>query len=290
MEKPVHVQLNEEAIRGFAAEMKVLGPTETQGVPVLPSRPLTEGEVVSYELMSCAVNYCFWYGFPYVRPNGASAFRMNELLDVAFDAWITGVQPEVLGRAHQSDQGKLLWHFVSLLAENQFPIMVDRTRHLLELEPVLEGFSKLVLEGAHQPKGVPTLDKLFRVLVQSCPGFAEDPFFKRASLFFMQLNRRMGWFDEEVRRLPIPADYQIPRVLRDRGAIQYSSSLAEKVDRFDLIPSGSGEECEIRAASIVACDLLAEHSGWTTSEVDYHIWCIRNTSKDQFHMTVTPNY
>jgi len=290
MESPLHVQLDEAAIQQMSAEVRMLPAPEPWGLPIFASRSLTEEEMIVYEMMSCAVDYCFWYGLPYIRPNGASAIRMNELLNQAFEAWMTGDQPNFLGRPNLSAKGRLLRHFVSLMAENQFPVMVDRTRHLLELEPVIDLLPERILESVGRHDSLPCLDELFRTLVQSCPGYAEDPFFKRALLFFMQLNRRVGWFEAEIRHLPIPADYQIPRVLRYQGVIRYSDELAGAVDRFALILPGSSEECEIRAASILACDMIAELSGWKTSDVDYYCWTIRNTCKAPFHLTVTPNY
>lgn len=290
MEKPIHVQVDEEALRKLASEIRGLPPRELFGLPVLPTRTLTESETVLYDLMSGAVNYCFWYGLPYIRPNGASALRMYELLDEAFEAYLSGSQPELPGQANLSSKGRLLRHFISLMAENQFPLMAERTRHILELESSIDVLPEIILGVIQGRKGSPSFPELFRTLLRLAPGFAEDPFFKRALLFFMQLNRQMGWLQEEVEQLPIPADYQVPRVLRDQGVLRYNEALAAKVDRFDLLLSGSAEECEIRAASIVACDLLAAQSGSNPGDVDYYCWTIRNSCHVQFHLTSTSFY
>lgn len=290
MEKPIHVQVSEEAIRKMSSEIRGLPPRELFGLPDLPTRTLTESETVLYDLMSGAVNYCFWYGLPYIRPNGASALRMYELLDEAFEAYLSGRQPNLPGQPNLSSKAKLLHHFISLMAENQFPLMAERTRHILELEPSVDVLPEIILGAIHGQNESSSFPELFRTLLQLAPGFAEDPFFKRALLFFMQLNRQMGWFQDVIRQLPIPADYQVPRVLRDRGVLIYSEALAAKVDRFELIPPGSAEECEIRAASIVACDLLATGAGSTPEDVDYYCWTMRNSCRGQFHLTTTANY
>ena len=290
MEKPIHVQLDEDGIRKMASEIRNLPPRESFGLPVMPTRALTESETVIYDLMSGAVNYCFWYGLPYIRPNGASAFRMYELLDEAFEAYLSGSQPELPGQSNMTSKGRLLRHFISLMAENQFPLMAERTRHLAELEPSLDILPGLILDAAKARLGCLPFSELFRTLLRLAPGYAEDPFFKRALLFFMQLNRRLGWFQDEIGRLPIPADYQVPRVLRDRGVLRYTETLAAKVDRFKLISPGSAEECEIRAASIVACDLISAQSGVTPGDVDYYCWTVRNSCLGQFHLTTTSNY
>lgn len=290
MDNPIHVELDEAALRELAEEIHQQPSPGHWGTPVLAARGLTESETVIYDLMSCAVDYCFWYGRAHIRPNEASAVKMYDLLNEAFNAWVVGDQPDFPCRPNLSPNGRLLWHFVALMAENQFPLMADRTRHVLELEPAMTVIPALLMESALGPSTGDRLHDLLSLLMRNCPGFAEDLFFKRALLFFMQLNRRLGWFEAEIHNLPIPADYQIPRVLRDRGVLRYSQSLSMKVNIGELIPPGSSEECEIRAASILACDRISELSGWTTSAVDYYLWTIRNTCKDPFHLTVTPNY
>ena len=102
MKSPRHVTLDGAAIIEVAAKIEELPPAEPYGLPIISSRPLTEGEMIVYELMSCAVNYCYWYGLPSIRPNGASANRMYELLDQTFDAWVEEKQPYFLGRPNLS--------------------------------------------------------------------------------------------------------------------------------------------------------------------------------------------
>ena len=46
------------------------------------------------------------------------------------------------------------------------------------------------------------------------PGYASDPFIKRAFLFIIEMNRRMRWFKKDIHKIPVPTDYQIPKMLR----------------------------------------------------------------------------
>lgn len=77
------------------------------------------------------------------------------------------------------------------------------------------------------------------------------------------------------------ADYQIPRVLRHYGILRYSDDLANAVDSLAILPVGSSEEVEIRAACIVACERIKQlMSGVSSSDVDVGIWLL---SQDMRH-------
>ena len=49
------------------------------------------------------------------------------------------------------------------------------------------------------------------------------------------------------------ADYRVPQVLAHEGVLVYSSELQDRLSRKEEIPFGDPDECEIRAASILAC-------------------------------------
>lgn len=54
------------------------------------------------------------------------------------------------------------------------------------------------------------------------------------------------------------ADYRVPQVLCHEGILLYSSSLRDRLERREEIPFGDEDECEIRAASILAVDHLVQ--------------------------------
>ena len=114
-------------------------------------------------------------------------------------------------------------------------------------------------------------------------------FLKRAALFFMQLHRRLGWFEEEIGDLHIPADYRLPQSLQALGCIEYSPELENKIYTGQLIASGSLEEVKIRAATILACDELSKLSGYNSFQIDWWLWKNRFDDKP-FHLTVTTDY
>ena len=73
------------------------------------------------------------------------------------------------------------------------------------------------------------------------------------------------------------ADYKIPQVLRALGIMEYAPKLASKVDAQELIPAGSREEVEIRAAMIWSieyiCQELAKNKAPRAPyELDWFLW------------------
>jgi hypothetical protein len=82
-------------------------------------------------------------------------------------------------------------------------------------------------------------------------------------------------------------------MLREFGVIEYSKNLAERIDNLILIPSGSIEEIEIRAATIWGIELIRQKLGkYSAREIDNALWFL---SQDQigrkpFHRTYTIYY
>jgi hypothetical protein len=132
-----------------------------------------------------------------------------------------------------------------------------------------------------------------RVLAESFPLAYGDRYLKKAQLTLTFLAAAWNDFFYKPCQLSITAaaDYQLPKVLRTLGLLHYSDALAAKVDNGELIEAGSKEENAIRAATIVACDLLAEQFNASTEDVDSWLWLNRNKDRDaKFHLTRTTAY
>ncbi|MEO8972314.1 MAG: queuosine salvage family protein [Ktedonobacteraceae bacterium] len=93
------------------------------------------------------------------------------------------------------------------------------------------------------------------------------------------------------------ADYKLPQVLRHLGVLEYERTLAGCIDNQELIPQGSEEEIEIRAATIWACELLrraiAGHDcTMTAAEIDQRLWLLgqESTHMQPYHRTRTIFY
>ena len=127
-------------------------------------------------------------------------------------------------------------------------------------------------------------------------------FYKRAQLLAADLYcafRGKGWGRFlDMEELTAFADYKLPQVLRHMGILQYSPSLAKRIDSRELIPPGSPEEVEIRATTIWAVELLLEELGrlglkMRAFELDWILWNLGQQDvfrKKPYHLTITRFY
>jgi hypothetical protein len=107
------------------------------------------------------------------------------------------------------------------------------------------------------------------------------PFFKRAQLTAADLAiafdaQGPGYF-RDLDRLTIFADNLVPHVLHVDGVLRYEDDLAARIEREELIPSGSAEEVEIRACGVHAVELLVaelrqQGQPITARGLDYLLW------------------
>jgi hypothetical protein len=259
--------------------------------PPLMGYPASDSELILYELMASAVNYRYWYGRGDIRINNSSASKLYTLLTTSFE---TAHLPSLKGLT-KFTPGVALNNFICLLKQNRFPAIKERIAHLQELfDDSSDHLYTKVKDNFHyhllsRIKNNATVEECLELLLENFNGFAEDIFLKRACLFFMQLHRRMGWFTD-IGILPVPADYQVPKMLRYLGVLKYVSELEENINDSRLIPEGSVQECEIRASTIIACRQIAEKSGKTMCDVDDFLWSRRKECNAPFHLTITTNY
>lgn len=269
--EPMNVFLNEAGLDKLVKEMEKEGPT-----PFNIPRVKDAATGVLIELVASSINYCYWYGNSSVRPNQAHSGMMYSLVEEAFKDY----KPQFLEFSHRINT------LIDTLSLNRFPLLEERSRHLLELvskdAPV---FANDVVANYKDD-----FERLFQDLVTRFHGFSSDTFLKRASLFFIQLHRKYGWFGKEMKSIHVPADYQVPKILKHYNAVYYKSELDEKIKTGQLIPKHSLEECQIRAATVVASKMLQEETGWTVPNIDGWLWLRRKLPSHPFHLTITTDY
>jgi len=272
MKNPSYVQLNLIGIKDTAKKMLKSGQKKFKE-PTTISRDSYEDiyKSVMMQLAGGAINYCYWYGGYNIRPNNCCASEMFKAVEDASEFLTTENNKEFCDRLKIN------------LAIGRFPLLEERCKHIDEIAENGQFFCRLVME-------LPSLEHLMETMIKTFPGYASDLFLKRASLFFMMLYRFLGWFNEEVNCLHIPADYQVPKMLEDLNCLSYSQDLIDVISNNILIPKYSQAECEIRAATILACKKLGELTGWNAAEVDGWLWLQRDRCKNPFHLTVTTDY
>ena len=109
----------------------------------------------------------------------------------------------------------------------------------------------------------------------------EVPFYKRAQITCSDLaealrERGLGRF-HDLDQLTLFADNLVPHVLRSLGVLSYSPDLTKRIESEELLPSGSPEEVEIRAAALHAVERLAgscARRGWRVParRLDHLLW------------------
>jgi hypothetical protein len=120
-------------------------------------------------------------------------------------------------------------------------------------------------------------ERLVELLASEMPFYRDTGFYKRAQLTAADLVLAgVAGFDD-LERLTIFADNLVPHVLRVDGVLRYAPQLLDRIDREELIPAGSAEETEIRAAAVHAVERLVEalrRRGERVSamQLDYVLW------------------
>lgn len=104
-----------------------------------------------------------------------------------------------------------------------------------------------------------TVDLLVRIMPNS---FGGDPFRKKANLAVLLLASHLAAHGHDVAcDIPIPADYQIPRILSWSGAIAVSTEFRSLLLNGRLLDQHSPEVTDFRAAAVVAAHDLGKLTG-----------------------------
>ncbi len=276
MSNPRYVDILDERIDIMAADM-----LET-GITPFPLQSTGENfrVVLMKELVASSINYCYWYGKHDIRPGGCGSGLMYDLVNKTFNSY----GPMTLKGCIHALKGELALH--------RFPLLEERIRHLTEVATAGEMFITTLHQGYVDNQCMPEKSgyKYYKMLVEMFPGFASDLFLKRTSLFFLQIYRQLGWYDELMETIQVPSDYQVPKLLKHFGCFRYFDPLKTVVKNNNLIPKNELLECEIRAATIVVCKELQRLTKWNISDIDGWLWLRRKGCNDPFHLTITTDY
>lgn len=268
MQDPKHVKIDWVNTSSITSIMAADGKSEFKEKHEIDEKTKEE---IMLQLVAGSINYCYWYGTHEIRPGNSSSSKMFELVR----------------QAYNKNRIEFYNDLVPLLSLNRLPLVEKRHVHVAEAMAKGDSFINDILTSDKRGG----IDWLLENLVANFPGYASDMFLKRAFLFFLMLHRTFGWYPDALNVCPVPADYQVPKVLWAEGCLRYSKELQNKIYNNELIPQHSREECEIRAATILVCQEFVKQLGWNISEVDGWFWLRRNQYNDcPFHLTVTTDY
>jgi hypothetical protein len=173
------------------------------------------------------------------------------------------------------------------------PVPAGRKKILDEIlsERAVDTFCATVIRQGLLLQRVTVADA--RAIAQRFPIAFADPYLVKAQLALAMFSAcaRGAGISHDAANLTAFADYRIPWVLRALGILRYSKDVADAVDSWHLLPTRSAAERAVRAATILACEEIAAHTGRTAVDVDLLLWASQEVSSTApFHLTETTSY
>jgi len=269
---------------------------------------------VNWLLLLDALNFCFWaekdqprwcieYQGETLDGYWAEAASLTRAVEEGYPLWdarylseMSSVDLAHIFRGAPPSDGTGAMHLASTPAP--IPLFQERLANAREVGSVLlERFDGQFAHAIEEAGG--SAVRLALLLAEHFPSFRdvtsfrrqEVRFFKRAQICVADLSGAFGgkhWGAfTDLQQLSIFADYKLPQLLRHFGVLVYHPTLAERIDKLELLKPGSEEEVEIRAATVWACESLrqtmsaAGHGSVTAVEIDQQLWLL---SQDTMNM------
>lgn len=184
----------------------------------------------------------------------------------------------------------------------KIPLLSERSETLRETAAILR--TRLNNNFYTSVQNFTTDEQLFYFLIRTFPSLRDQRTYRHRPIHFYKLaqlltsdllfvRHHLEHAKVDTSHLPGCADYKIPQALRAIGLITYDDALSKLVDSRCLLPEGSPEEIEIRAATVSAIDFLhRELPHLTPIQInDYLFLASRNLSNQQpYHLTRNTNY
>ena len=279
------VVLNEEKIKAFKMEDQKSIETFFAPPKYLSSllKSLEKDEAYKiihvYNAINASLQYCFFIGNAQIRFDGIDSFWVMSMLDDVFK------QQEVVS---VEDICKTKEGIVDALIASNITLLHSRVQ---TVEEVFEKLDFEMYSNAYVDVNV-AIGQLKKLIC-----FKQDIFFKKG-LFAVMITGRMlpelkvlyPAYKAELHQLPVPADYQIPKMLRHYGLITFSDELASLVDNSIPLQENSEMELNIRAATVLACEMLAQGNACSVDVVDAYLFMKREECDALHHLCVTEFY
>ncbi len=248
---------------------------------------------VNWILLLDALNFCFW------------AEAGQERWSIAYNHTVlNGYWAEAASLTRAVEEGIPLWDaaYLSTITEDTIahifrgslattpaiPLFEQRVHNAREVGQVLlaryDGqFTNAIEQAAYNAV------TLVQLLARDFSSFRDIAFYhshavhflKRAQIcvadLFHAFHATHWGALSNIDQLTCFADYKVPQVLRHYHVIEYAPTLAQRIDRQELLAAGCPEELEIRAATVWACELLRRSLArqgviLTAIAVDQQLW------------------
>jgi len=177
----------------------------------------------------------------------------------------------------------------------QIPLLEKRHEALVEAGKVLNEkfdghFYNLIKQSDFD--AVEITRKTFENFKSFNDSYSGVNFYKCAQLNAFDIAQVPGINITNTDKLTAMADYKLPQLLRFMGVLEYSDSLAKKIDNCELIDAGSREEIEIRSATVWAVELVSQKLGISAGLADRAIWWLSRELdiKQLYHRSYSTYY
>lgn len=298
MLKAQFVSIDDRAIKQFIEQnhwSKPIWPKDRHYIDS-PERTVTA------RFLEAAINFCFWAH----SPEHTWRFCNNGQWVGGYFGLVTALQnffaknPMFLDHVDMLTQLDLQDFREIFRGQGQLPLLNQRLNHWHEISLILDQrFENSVVTLVRRANG--SAMKLVSLISHNFPSF-QDPFWKRAQLFVADIagaldEKGLGHFID-LDELTTFADYKIPWILLANRVLRYHPELIEKLKRYETLPEDSAEETEIRAATIIAVDIISsrfQQRGYIDAWpcwVDHWFWDqSQNLEHDlPYHRTLTTRY
>ncbi len=279
-----YVELDYDTIKRFRIDMKegfsYFSPPEYLASLLERTDKETAYQIVHiFNAINASLQYSFFTARSDIRFDGIDSQWLIKMLDEVFEETEVRTVTDVYNTKE---------HIIEKLIGSNISMLRSR------VETVEEVFVKLnFYEYGASYANIGVSIKMLKQLV--C--FKQDLFFKKG-LFAVMMTGRMlpelktayPQYAAQLALLPVPADYQIPKMLRHYGLIVFSEELEKMVENGVPLQENSEMELNIRAATVLACELIAKRNGVSADEVDGYLFSKRKESDLGHHLCVTERY
>lgn len=315
VENPEHVFINEEKLLATAEQFASQGMSmPSWDMPILPDK--SDPDVIDFFMTASSINFHYppdpvtgeKYTVTYKGVPWSGAFGMEASIKRALDSGIDFLDSDYLERLSLRKAGQIF------RGNTVIPMLAERVLILNDVGEVLNEYYGGSFKNLFKECDYRLFNDDENGIVQRISGeflgFTDCVqlgsrkviFNKKAqmapSLVYGKMGDSIPIRKQDIDNLTVYADYQLPKVLRDIGVIEYEDSLSYLVDSGFEIHEGSWKELEIRASTIHAADRLMKQvnrinpeAGANAMTIDYKLWGMRNLPGGKpHHITRTISY
>jgi hypothetical protein len=268
---------------------------------------LSNAELANFVLVLDALNFYFW---------GEPRWRVHDRGETEDGYWaLTTALRRALREGYPITDARYLATIPAqdvaqiLRGESVIPMFSARVQHLREVgESLMREHDGSFLQCIEQCRGSGV--ELLRHIITLFPSFVDVrhydgrtiPFYKRAQILVSDIaaafeSNRIELFDD-LTFLTAFADYKVPQVLHQLGVLRYHPTLETQLQAMTLIPIDAPKEVEIRTATIVAVEQIAQETAAAGTALpdyatDWHLWALGQQAHDDrlpYHRTPTVAY